>query len=129
MTSERFDRGQKIRREVLGDQFVDRAVANTDDFNREFQALVAEYCWGEVWSRDVLSRKQKSLNNLCMLAALNRATEFKAHVRGAINNGCTLDEIKETLLQVAIYCGIPAGVEAFRLARSVIDEMKPDNAG
>ncbi len=117
---ERYELGLKIRKEVLGKEYVDRALARADDFDRDFQELVTEYCWGGTWGRGVLSKQQRSLNNLCLLSALNRPHEFKSHVRGALRNGCSLDEIKETLLQVAIYCGIPAGVEAFRLAREVL---------
>ena len=122
MDQDRYDSGMKVRRQVLGDAYVDKASANVDDFNRDFQRIVTEYCWGEVWTRSVLSNKQRSLNNLCMIAALNRAHEFELHVRGALRNGCTIDEIRETLMQVAVYAGIPAGVEAFRLARKVLAE-------
>ncbi len=122
MTSELYDIGLKVRRQVLGDEYVDRAIGGADDFNREFQELVTEYCWGTVWGKTVLSNKQRSMNNLCMLAALNRPREFKIHVRAALGNGCSLDELKDTLLQIAIYCGVPAGVEGFRLAREVFDE-------
>ena len=121
MSTELYKRGVKIRRRVLGDEYVDRALANVDAFNSEFQELVSEYCWGKVWGRSALSDQQRSLNNLSMMAALNRPHEFKVHMRGALRNGCGLDEIRDTLLQVAIYCGIPAGVEAFRLAREVLD--------
>ena len=121
MNTERHDTGLKIRRRVLGDDYVERALSGRDTFNSEFQELVTEYCWGKVWSRSVLSDKQRSLNNLSMLAALNRGDEFKIHVRGALRNGCTLNEIRDTLLQVAVYCGVPAGVEAFRRAREVFD--------
>ena len=117
-----YEKGMKVRRQVLGDAYVDKASANVDDFNREFQRLVTQYCWGEVWTRSVLTNKQRSLNNLCMMAALNRAAEFELHVRGALRNGCTPEEIRDTLLQVAIYAGIPAGVEAFRIARKVLQE-------
>ncbi len=122
MSDELYETGMKIRRAVLGDEYVDRATRNVDDFNRDFQRLVAEYCWGATWGREGLSRKQRSLNNLCLLAALNRPNEFEVHVRGALRNGCTLDEIRETLIQVAVYAGIPAGVEAFRIARKVLAE-------
>jgi len=117
-----YKRGMAVRRQVLGDAYVDKATANVDDFNRDFQRLVTEYCWGEVWTRSVLTNKQRSLNNLCMIAALNRSAEFELHVRGALRNGCTPDEIRDTLIQVAIYAGIPAGVEAFRIARKVLME-------
>ena len=121
MSTELYKRGLEIRRRVLGDEYVDRALANVNAFNSEFQELVSEYCWGKVWGRSALSDQQRSLNNLSMMAALNRPHEFKIHMRGALRNGCSLDEIRDTLLQVAIYCGIPAGVEAFRLAREVLD--------
>ena len=122
MPSERFERGVEVRREVLGDEYVDRAMDNVDDFNRDFQTLLNEYCWGGVWAREGLSRKQRSLNNLCMLAALGRSEEFALHFRGAIRNGCTRDELRETLLQIAVYCGMPAAVESFRIARRVLAE-------
>jgi len=122
MSQERYDIGLKIRKEVLGDEYVDKALSAADGFNRDFQNIVTEYCWGGTWGRGVLSKQQRSLNNLSMLAALNRGHEFKLHFRGALRNGCTLDELKETLIQVAIYCGIPAGVEAFRLAREVLKD-------
>jgi 4-carboxymuconolactone decarboxylase len=117
-----YKRGMAVRRQVLGDAYVDKATASIDDFNRDFQRLVTEYCWGEVWTRSVLTNKQRSLNNLCMIAALNRAAEFELHVRGALRNGCTPEEIRDALIQVAIYAGIPAGVEAFRIARKVLME-------
>ena len=122
MPSERFERGLEIRKEVLGDEYVDRAMANVDDFNRDFQTLLNEYCWGGVWAREGLSRKQRSLNNLCMLAALGRSEEFALHFRGAIRNGCTREELRETLLQIAVYCGMPAAVESFRIARRILAE-------
>ncbi len=121
MRQDVFETGLKARREVLGDEYVDRAFDRANAFDAEFQELLTEYCWGQVWGRQALDRKQKSLNNLCILSALNRSHEFKTHVRGALRNGCTVDEIRETLVQVAVYCGIPAGVEAFRLAREVLD--------
>ena len=117
-----YEKGMAVRRQVLGDAYVDKASANVDDFNRDFQRIVTEYCWGEVWTRQVLSNKQRSLNNLCIIATLNRAAEFEMHVRGALQNGCTPAEIRDTLIQVAVYAGIPAGVEAFRIARKVLTE-------
>ena len=117
-----YEKAMAVRRRVLGDAYVDKATANVDDFNREFQRIVTEYCWGEVWTRQVLTNKQRSLNNLCIIAALNRAAEFELHVRGAVRNGCTPEEIRDTLIQVAVYAGIPAGVEAFRIARKVLTE-------
>jgi 4-carboxymuconolactone decarboxylase len=114
--------GMQNRRKVLGDTYVDNATKNVDDFNRDFQKMVTEYCWGGIWGREGLSHKQRSLNNLCILAALNRMHEFELHFRGAIRNGCTVDEIRETLLQIAVYAGIPAGVEVFRIGRRVLAE-------
>ena len=122
MDDDLYARGMKVRRQVLGDAYVDKATASVDDFNRDFQRIVTEYCWGEVWTRQVLSNKQRSLNNLCIIATLNRAAEFEIHVRGALRNGCTPDEIRDTLIQVTVYAGVPAGVEAFRIARKVLVE-------
>ena len=118
-----FDKGLAIRKAVLGAEFVDNSFATADDFNREYQELVTQYCWGEVWGRPGLDRKTRSMLNLAMLAALNRPHEIKLHVRGAINNGLTKDEIKEVFMQVAIYCGVPAGVDCFRIAREVFKEL------
>lgn len=123
MSRERFEAGLTVRREVLGAEYVDKALAGADSFNREFQEMATEFCWGGTWARGVLERKTRSMLNLCMLSALNRPHEFKLHFRGALTNGCTLDELKEVLLQITVYCGIPAGVEAFRLAREVLDEQ------
>jgi 4-carboxymuconolactone decarboxylase len=117
----------RMRRQVLGDEYVDKALASGDEFSADFQRLVTEFCWGATWGRGVLSLQQRSLNNLCLLAALNRAQEFELHLHGALRNGCTREEIKETLLQIAVYAGIPAGVEAFRIARKVLAEE--DNNG
>ncbi len=128
MASELYEKGMKIRREVLGDEYVDRALTGIDDFNREFQQMVTEHAWGGIWARPGLAKKQRSLINLAMLAALNRSEEFELHFRGALKNGCTLDELKETLLQIAVYCGMPAGVAAFRIARKVLEERKSARA-
>ncbi len=116
------ENGLAVRREVLGAAYVDKAMQSADDFNREFMDIVNEYCWGLAWTRPGLSRKTRSMLNLAMLSVLGRAHEFKLHVRGALNNGLTKDEIKEVLVQVTVYAGIPAGVEAFRLAREVFAE-------
>ena len=121
MDTERYDVGLEARRRVLGEVYVTRALATTDSFNHELQQLVTEYCWGGVWGRSALTDRQRSLNNLCLLAALNRPEEFMTHFRGALRNGCTLDELRDTLLQITVYAGVPAGVEAFRLARRVLD--------
>jgi 4-carboxymuconolactone decarboxylase len=123
MTQERFEKGLKVRREVLGDAYVDAALSKMDDFNRPLQELVTEYCWGAVWTRPGLGRKTRSLINLAMLTALNRPHEIKIHLKGALNNGCSREEIMETLLQTAIYCGVPAAVDSFRLAREAFAEL------
>jgi 4-carboxymuconolactone decarboxylase len=121
MDNERYDVGLEARRRVLGEEYVTRAMATADSFNQELQQLVTEYCWGGVWGRSALTDRQRSLNNLCLLAALNRPEEFMTHFRGALRNGCTLDELRDTLLQITVYAGVPAGVEAFRLARRVLE--------
>lgn len=118
-----YEKGMEIRRATLGDEYVDRATANIDDFNRDLQELVTTYCWGEVWGREGLDRKARSTINIAMISALNRPHELAAHIRGAINNGLTPGEIKEILLQVGIYCGVPAMVDSFRIARTVLEEM------
>ncbi len=124
MNEERYETGLRIRREVLGAEYVDKSIAMSDDFNRPLQELVTEYCWGAVWSRPGLSRKVRSLINLAMLTALNRPHEVKLHLKGALNNGCSKEEIMEVLLQSAIYCGVPAAIDSFRLAREVFNEIK-----
>lgn len=121
MNQELFDQGLKTRREVLGADYVDRAIAGADDFSRPMQELVTQYCWGDVWNRPGLDRRTRSLLNLAMLGALNRPHELELHVRGALNNGVTKEEIAEVFLQLAVYCGVPAGVDAFRTARRVFE--------
>jgi len=123
MSYQKFDEGLKVRKEVLGDEYVESALKNVDDFNRPLQELVTEYCWGSIWTRDGLPRKTRSLINLAMLTALNRPHEVKAHLLGALNNGCTRNEIMETLLQATVYCGVPAGVDSFRTARALFAEL------
>jgi len=123
MTKELFEAGLKVRREVLGAEYVDAAISQADDFSRPLQELVTEYCWGAVWARPGLSRKTRSLINLAMLTALNRPHEVELHLRGALHNGCTKEEIMEVLLQTAIYCGVPAAVDSFRLARKIFSEI------
>ena len=123
MDKEMFEKGLAIRRQVLGAEFVDNAFATADSFNKEFQELVTQYCWGEIWGRPGLDKKTRSMLNLAMLSALNRPHEIKLHVRGALNNGLSKDDIKEVFMQVAIYCGVPAGVDGFRIAREVFKEM------
>jgi 4-carboxymuconolactone decarboxylase len=124
MTSELFEKGLQVRRRVLGAEYVDASITQADDFNRPLQELVTEYCWGAVWTRPGISPKMRSLINLAMLTALNRPHELKLHLKGAFNNGCTKEEIMEVLLQTAIYCGVPAAVSSFRLAREAFDEME-----
>jgi 4-carboxymuconolactone decarboxylase len=124
MNKEYFDRGMKIRKEVLGEEYVEKSFAAADDFNRPLQELVTEYCWGAVWGRDELPKKTRSMLNLAMISVLNRPHELKIHVKGAIKNGCTKDEIREVLLQVAIYGGVPAAVDSFRIAREAFKEME-----
>lgn len=120
--NERYDAGMRNRRKVMGDEFVDRALANADEFNTPLQELVTEYCWDAIWSRPGLEHKTRSLLNLAMLTALNRPHELRGHLLGALRNGCTRDEIREVLLQAAVYAGVPAGVDAFRIAREVLAE-------
>jgi 4-carboxymuconolactone decarboxylase len=123
VTNEMFERGLEIRKSVLGKEFVEKSISSADDFNRPMQELVTEYCWGAVWGRDGLPKKTRSMLNLAMLCALNRPHELRMHLAGALRNGVTRDEIREVLLQVAIYCGVPAGVDAFRNAREVFAEI------
>jgi 4-carboxymuconolactone decarboxylase len=115
-----FDQGLATRREVLGDAYVDASLASADAFSMDLQELVTQYCWGDVWNRPGLERAERSLINLAMLTALNRPHELATHVRGAVNNGVTPEQIKEVLLQTAIYCGVPAALDSFRVAREVL---------
>lgn len=124
MNKEIYDKGMVIRRAVLGDEYVDKAMNSADDFNMPMQDLTTEYCWGYVWGREGLPRNVRSMLNLAMISALNRPHELKAHVKGALKNGVTKDEIREVLLQVAIYAGVPAGVDSFRIAREAFAEVE-----
>ena len=123
MNQELFDKGLKTRREVLGAEYVDAAIQNADDFNLPMQELVTQYAWGDIWNRPGLDRRTRSFLNLAMITALNRPHELKLHVRGAIRNGLTRDEIREVFLQTAIYCGAPAALDSFRVAKEVFKEM------
>ncbi|WP_353232322.1 carboxymuconolactone decarboxylase family protein [Pseudomonas helleri] len=123
MNEELFEIGLKTRREVLGSEYVDASLKSADDFNRCMQEHVTQYCWGDVWNRPGLDRRIRSFLNLAMLTALNRPHEIKLHVRGAINNGLTKDEIAEVFLQSAIYCGVPAAIDSFKIAKEVFQEM------
>jgi 4-carboxymuconolactone decarboxylase len=124
MNDELFDRGLEIRKAVLGAEFVEKSIASADEFNMPMQRLVTEYCWGAVWGREELPRKTRSMLNIAMLCALNRPHELKMHLGGALRNGVSKAEIREILLQVAIYCGVPAGVDAFRVARETFAELE-----
>ncbi|QUX94256.1 4-carboxymuconolactone decarboxylase [Marinomonas sp. CT5] len=124
--TDKFDKGLITRKAVLGNAYVDNSINNATNFTRPLQQLVTEYCWGDVWQRDGLEKRERSLINLAMIAALNRPHELALHVRGAVNNGVTLIEIREVLLQVAIYCGVPASIDAFRSASAVLKEMGLD---
>lgn len=124
--SENYDRGLENRRAVLGAEHVDRSLEKVSEFSRPIQELVTEYCWGAVWGRDALDRKTRSLLNLGLLTALNRSHELAVHVRGAVNNGVTVAEIQETLLQCAVYVGVPAALESFRVAEAVLGELGYD---
>ncbi len=123
MSNELFEKGLKVRREVVGAQYVDKSLAAADDFSMPMQELVTQFCWGSVWTRPGLDRRGRSILNLGMIAALNRPEELAVHIRGAITNGVTKDEIRECLLQVAVYCGMPAGLGSFKVAREVFKDM------
>ena len=118
-----FDRGLEIRKSVLGAEYVENSLKSADSFNRPMQELTTEYCWGYVWGREGLPKKTRSMLNLAMISALNRPHELRIHVAGALRNGVTRDEIREIFMQVAIYCGVPAGVDSFRTAREVFAEV------
>nr|WP_214727004.1 4-carboxymuconolactone decarboxylase [Bacillus sp. ISL-47] len=120
----KFDEGLQVRREVLGAEYVDNSIKNATSFTKPLQELVTEYCWGEIWTRDGLPRKTRSIINLAMLTALNRPHELKLHLRGAINNGVTKEEIQEIFLQTAIYCGVPASLDSFKAAQEIFKEME-----
>ena len=124
MDQDTHDRGMVMRRKVLGNDYVDRAVKGADDFNRDFQRIVTQYCWGEAWGDDTLTPRERSILNLGMIAALGKMHEFETHVRGALTNGLTPNEIRAVLTQIAVYCGIPVGVDCFRVAREVIKAHK-----
>ena len=124
MNKDLFDKGLQTRREVLGSDYVDNSIRSADDFNRPMQELVTQYCWGDVWNRPGLDRKTRSMLNLAMLSTLNRPHELKLHVRGALTNGVTKEEIAEVFLQVAIYCGVPAAIDSFRVAREAFKDME-----
>ena len=122
MNDEMFEKGLIIRKEVLGAEYVEKSLANADDFTSPMQRLVSEYCWGAVWGREELPKKTRSMLNIAMLAVLNRPNEFKLHIRGALRNGVTKEEIREILLQVAIYAGVPAAIDSFKNAKEILEK-------
>jgi 4-carboxymuconolactone decarboxylase len=124
MDQDVYDRGLKMRRKVLGEEYVDRALKSADDFNRDFQRIVTQYSWGEAWGDTTLSPRERSILNLGMIAALGKMEEFQTHVRGALRNGLTPNEIRAVLTQIAVYCGIPVGVDCFRVAKPIVSEHK-----
>jgi 4-carboxymuconolactone decarboxylase len=129
MSDEVFQRGLEMRKAVLGADYVERSFANADDFSRPLQEFITEYAWGAVWGREALPPKTRSLLNLGILTAINRPHELKLHLRGALNNGCTKEEIREVLLHTAVYAGVPAAVDAFRTAREVFAEAEGGGGG
>ena len=129
MTNEVYERGLALRKEVLGADYVEKSLASADDFSRPMQHLSTEYCWGYVWSREGLSRRDRSLLNIGMISALNRPNELKLHVKAALNNGLSREEIREALMQVAVYCGVPAGLDSTRIAREAFAEVDTAKKG
>ena len=128
MSKEIYDRGLAIRKSVLGAEYVDKALSNADEFTQPLQDLVTEYCWGWAWGREELSKRDRSMINLAMISILNRQHELRVHVKGAIRNGVTKEEIREVLLQVGIYGGIPCAVDSFRTAKDALAELEKETA-
>lgn len=124
MHSDKYNKGMKVRREVLGDAYVDKAISLSSDFTKPLQDLVTENCWGEIWTKDVISNKTRSLITIGILSALKANVEIKGHVLGALRNGCTKEEIQDVLLQCTVYCGVPAGIDSFRAAKEVIESWE-----
>ena len=129
MGQNRFDEGLKLRKQVLGADYVERSMAGADEFSMPMQELSTEYCWGYVWTRPGLALRDRSLINIAMISALNRPHELKLHVKAALGNGVTRDEIREVLLQVAVYCGVPAGIDGVRIAREAFSELDQAKRG
>lgn len=125
MTSNRFEDGLAVRKEVLGEEYVERSLANATAFTQPLQELVTEYCWGAIWTRDDLPRQTRSLLNIAMMTVMNRPHELELHLRGAFRNGCTPEQVREVLLQAAIYAGVPAAIDGFRVATAVLAEQEP----
>src|SRR6201996_1890649 len=124
--NELFEKGLKVRKEVLGEAYVEKSIAGADEFTRTMAEWSTTYCWGALWTRPGFDRKSRSIVNLAMISALNRPHELKLHVKAAIKNGLTKDEIKEIFLQVAVYCGVPPGIDSFRIARQAFEEMESE---
>ena len=129
MSNEKFERGLKLRKQVLGAEYVEKSMASADDFSMPMQELSTEYCWGHVWTRPGLALRERSLINIAMISALNRPHELKLHVKAALNNGLTREEIREVILQVAVYCGVPAGIDSTRIAREAFAELDAAKKG
>ena len=123
MGQDRYEKGLALRKQVLGKEYVEKSLANADDFTRPMQELSTEYCWGYVWGRPGLELRERSLINIAMISALNRPHELKLHVKAALTNGLTRDQIREVLMQVAVYCGVPAGIDSFRIAKEAFAEV------
>ena len=129
MKSRKYEAGMAARRKVLGDEYVDKAHSSATSFTKPLQDMVTENCWGEIWAHGILPDKTRSLVTIATLAALKASTELKAHVRGALRNGCSAEEIQDVLLQSTVYCGVPAGIEAFRAAKEVIENWHEGEGG
>jgi len=129
MSNEKFERGLKLRKQVLGADYVEKSMAAADDFSMPMQELSTEYCWGHVWTRPGLALRERSLINIAMISALNRPHELKLHVKAALNNGLSREEIREVILQVAVYCGVPAGIDSTRIAREAFAELDAAKKG
>lgn len=127
MNHKKFEQGLEIRKQVLGEDYVNQAIQQADEFSLPLQELVTEYCWGTIWGNETLSRQQRSLINLAMISALNRPHELKLHIKGALRNDLSKEQIREVLLQVAIYCGVPAAVDSFRIAKQAFAEFELEN--
>jgi 4-carboxymuconolactone decarboxylase len=129
MANEKFEKGLKLRKQVLGAEYVEKSMAGADSFSMPMQELSTEYCWGHVWTRPGLALRDRSLINIAMISALNRPHELKLHVKAALNNGLSRDEIREVILQVAVYCGVPAGIDSTRIAREAFAELDAAKQG
>ena len=129
MSNEKFEKGLALRKQVLGADYVEKSMASADSFSMPMQELSTEYCWGHVWTRPGLELRERSLINIAMISALNRPHELKLHVKAALNNGLTRDQIREVILQVAVYCGVPAGIDSTRIAREAFAEIDAAKKG